>query len=109
MEVAGHSPLENLFCLLFRDLNAQVPQGLHDLLCIDPSCNNKGREQGPACERPKATALQAKLTIILFVQTLKHQPQFLLMVLKVMDKFLKVQLPIEVLVASLHNFLKKQK
>jgi hypothetical protein len=31
------------------------------------------------------------------------------MVLKVMDKFLKVQLPIEVLVASLHNFLKKQK
>lgn len=51
-------------------------------------------------------ALQFKLTIVLLVQTLEHQPQLLLMVLKVVHKLFKVQLPIEVLVTSLNNFLK---
>lgn len=45
------------------------------------------------------------LTIVLLVQTLKHQSQLLLVVLEVMDKLLKVQLPVKVLVASLHDFL----
>lgn len=49
--------------------------------------------------------LQAELTIILFVQTFEHQPQFLLVVLEVMDELFKVQLPIQVFVTSLHNFL----
>lgn len=49
--------------------------------------------------------LQVKLTIIFLVQTFEHQPQFLLMVLEVMDELFKVQLPIQVFVTSLHNFL----
>lgn len=50
----------------------------------------------------------AKLTIILFVQTLEHQSQFFLMILEVMYKLFKVQLPIKVLVTRLHNFLENQ-
>ena len=57
--------LEDFFCLLFRYLDSQVPQGLHDLLRVDPS-------------------------IILLVQTLEYQPQFLLMILEIMDKLFKV-------------------
>lgn len=36
-----HSPLKNLLRLLFRDLDTQVPQGLHDLLSIDSSCDKR--------------------------------------------------------------------
>lgn len=50
----------------------------------------------------------AKLTIILFIQTLEHQSQFFLMILEVMYKLFKVQLPIKVLVTCLHNFLENQ-
>lgn len=35
-------------------------------------------------------ALEATLTIILFVQTLEHQPQFLLVILEIVDKLFKV-------------------
>lgn len=45
------------------------------------------------------------LTIILFIQALEDQPQFFLMILEIMNKLLKVQLPIQVLVSSFHNFL----
>ena len=86
--------LENLFCLLFRYLDSQVPQGLHDLLSIDSSCNNRGCELGA---RPTANprpglplAPEATLTIVLFVQTLEHQPQFLLVILEIMDELFKV-------------------
>lgn len=57
--------LENFFCLLLRYLDSQVPQGLHDLLSINSS-------------------------IVLFIQTLEYQPQFLLMILEIMDKLFKV-------------------
>lgn len=45
------------------------------------------------------------LTIILFIQALEDQSQLLLMILKIVNKFLKIQLSIQVLVSSLHNFL----
>lgn len=92
--LAKHSPLENFFCLLFRYLDSQVPQGLHDLLSIDSSCNNRGCELGARpTENPRPDLLlapEATLTIVLFVQTLEHQPQFLLMILEIMDELFKV-------------------
>lgn len=45
------------------------------------------------------------LTIVLLVQTLEDQSQFLLVVLEIVNKLLKIQLSIQVLVSSLHNFL----
>lgn len=49
--------------------------------------------------------MRKMFTIILLIQTLEDQPQFLFMILEIMNKFLKIQLPIQVLVSSLHNFL----
>lgn len=110
--LAKHSPLENFFCLLFRYLDSQVPQGLHDLLSIDSSCNDRGRELGARpTENPRPglpLAPEATLTIVLFVQTLEHQPQFLLVILEIMDKLFKVQLPIKVFITSLYNFLENK-
>lgn len=105
------SPLENFLCLLFGDLDPQVPQGLHDLLSVDPSCNNtRGSSRGPSArKRPKTRGSHGPLTVILLVQTLEHQPQLLLMILQIMDKFFKVQLPIEVFISSLHNFLQNRR
>lgn len=48
------------------------------------------------------------LTIILLIQTLEDQSQLLFMILEIVNKFLKIQLSIQVLVSSLHNFLFKK-
>lgn len=45
------------------------------------------------------------LTVIFLVQTLEDEPQLLFVVLEVMNKLLKVQLPIQVLITSFDNFL----
>lgn len=90
-----HSPLEDFLCLLLRYLDPQVPQGLHDLLGVDPPWNNKGREPVASLAQRPRTAGQllapgTMLTIILFVQTLEHQPQFLLVILEIMDELFEV-------------------
>ena len=46
-------------------------------------------------------------TIILLVKTLEHKPQLLLVVSQVVDKLLKVQLPVQVFVPGLDDFLKR--
>lgn len=46
-----HSPLEDFFCLLLGDLDAQVPQGLHDLLGVDSPCKHRGCEREPGPQR----------------------------------------------------------
>lgn len=113
----AHLPLEDLLRLLFGDLDAQIPEGLHDLLSIDATCDIQKRERGGrekersepqnsryaegASRKPTARLL----TVILFVQALKDQPQFLLVVLEVVDKFFKVQLPIQILISSFYDFL----
>lgn len=53
-----HSPLEDFFCLLLRYLDPQVPQGLHDLLGVDPPWNNKGHEPGASLVQRPRTAGQ---------------------------------------------------
>lgn len=77
---------------------------------IRPVTDNEIHEQGPESGKPglPSRGTTAKLTIVLFVQTLEHQPQFFLMILEVMYKLFKVQLPIKVLVTCLHNFLENQ-
>lgn len=55
---------------------------------------------------PQSTLSMRKVvTIILFIQTLENQSQLLFMVLEIVNKFLKIQLSIQVFVSSLHNFL----
>lgn len=44
-------------------------------------------------------------TIILLIQTLEDQSQLLFMILEIVNEFLKIQLSIQVLISSLHNFL----
>lgn len=44
-------------------------------------------------------------TVILLIQTLEDQSQLLFVILEIVNKFLKIQLSIQVLVSSLHNFL----
>ena len=90
-----YSPLEDFLCLLLRYLDPQVPQGLHDLLGVDPPWNNKGYEPVASLAQRPRTARQLRvpgtmLTIILFVQTLEHQPQFLLVILEIMDELFEV-------------------
>lgn len=50
-------------------------------------------------------SIRKVFTIILLIQTLEDQSQLLFMILEIVNKFLKIQLSIQVLVSSLHNFL----
>lgn len=48
-------------------------------------------------------------TIVLLVQALEDQPKLLLVVSQVVDKLLKVQLAVQVLVSRFHYFLSDEK
>lgn len=50
-------------------------------------------------------SMRKVFTIILLIQTLEDQSQLLFMILEIVNKLLKIQLSIQVLVSSLHNFL----
>lgn len=60
--------------------------------------------QDNTCTNPPMS-MRKVFTIILFIQTLENQSQLLFMVLEIVNKFLKIQLSIQVFVSSLHNFL----
>lgn len=69
--LATHSPLENFFCLLFRYLDSQVPQRLHDLLGINASWNHKGCEPGARLgERPGTPPAAGKCSPSFFLSKL---------------------------------------
>lgn len=48
-------PLEDFLCLLFGDLDAQIAEGLHDLLSVDATCKiqTRGKEKVRKREREK--------------------------------------------------------
>lgn len=48
-------------------------------------------------------------TIVLLVQALEDQPKLLLVISQVVDKLLKIQLAIQVLVSRFHYFLSDEK
>lgn len=49
LNTAAHSPLEDFLSLLLRDLDSQIPKGLHDFLGIDAAWGKSvtGKHQVP--------------------------------------------------------------
>lgn len=61
------------------------------------------------CVAPAYVAPLCVLTIVLLVQAFEDQPELLLVVSQIVDKLLKVQLAVQVLVSRFHYFLSDEK
>lgn len=76
------------------------------LNCISAS-RVTGRSRAPLVA-PSRRPRVCVLTIVLLVQALEDQPQFLLVVPEIMNKLLKVQLSVQVFVSCLQYFLERE-